>query len=140
MPPVRAGLLYQADGAGRAGAKIDRKVHADAYHVIVCPGESRVEETLRIEYGQPRGGKHVLYCLQAGLGGTRPIGMPAHAIEYQHQRRFFRYDHGSPILIVLTVSYSGDFCVFDPHVAQRSSVVFRFRRSTSVSTSVGQRS
>jgi hypothetical protein len=65
--------------------------------------------------------------------------MPAHAIEYQHKGRFVRDDHGSPVLIVLTVSDGGDFCIFDPHVAQRSSVVIRFRRRGSVSTTVGQR-
>jgi predicted alpha/beta hydrolase len=45
--------------------------------------------------------------------------VPAHAVEYEHHRRVVGHDYGGTVLIVLPVTESGNFCVFDVHTGLR---------------------
>src|SRR5690606_21713549 len=53
--------------------------------------------------------------VQPGLGREGPVGVPAHAVEDEHQRRVARDDDGGAVLVVLAVAEGGDLRVLDLH-------------------------
>jgi hypothetical protein len=54
--------------------------------------------------------------------GPGAIGMSAHAIDHEQQRRVLGHDCGDPILVLLAPAQQADLCVFDPQEKFRASV------------------
>ena len=104
-----------AHGASCAGPEVHRDIAAQADDLVMRARERRVQKSMRVEDGKRGRHEHVLHDLEAGFGGAGSVGVAAHAVEYQHQRRFFRNDNGSAVLVVLAVAERGDLCVFDLH-------------------------
>ncbi len=53
--------------------------------------------------------------MQAGLGRQGAVGVPAHAVEDEHQGRVACDDDGGAEVVVLAVAEGGDLRVLDLH-------------------------
>ncbi len=113
--PESAPFLHEAHGAGCPRPEIDVEIRAECDDRIVSPRQGHVEEALRVEYRLLRRREHVLHDLEPGFGRLGAVGVPAHAVEHEHERRVLGHDDGGTILVILTISERGDLGVFDLH-------------------------
>ncbi len=116
MPPPAAVFLDQTDRTGCPRPKIHCEIRADLDDLVVCTRQRRIQKSLRVKQRQFRRHELILHGLQADFRCLRPVLVPAHAIEHQHDPRIVGYDNGGPILVILTITERGHFCVLDFHI------------------------
>jgi hypothetical protein len=62
--------------------------------------------------------------LHGRVGGAAAIGMAAHAIDHDHQRRLVRSRNGDAILIVFAITDEAYICILDPQARAPAGRLF----------------
>ena len=115
MRPVRGTVLHQADRAGRAGSRVHRYLAAEGHQVIVRTANGQVHEALGVEQRLGNARVGLGNGLAGDFGGLGAIGVPAHAVDHDHQHRLVARCDRHPILVLATIADETDFRVFDLH-------------------------
>ena len=113
--PVRFLPLHQADRAGRARPHVDREAGADRDDGRVGAADREVQESERIEQRLGLGAEQVEHHLAADFGGARAVGVAAHAVHDDEQRRAFARGDRGTILVVFAVAGQADLGALDRH-------------------------
>ena len=113
--PIRAAVLDQAYGAGRARLVIERDAFAELDDAVVRARERQGQKPLRIEYRQRHLGEGFLERRDRHLGGARAMGVPAHAVDDDHEQRFAVRDEIDAILVFRPIARQSQLCIIDAH-------------------------
>ena len=101
---------------------LDRQMRSQLHHLFVRSSEREVQEAEWIEQGLWRVPERFENDLLGHLGRLRAIGMAAHAVDDDEQRRVLGRGYRDPILVLLAPAKEADIGVLHPQEEIRASV------------------
>ena len=107
MCPIRAAVLHEACGAGRARLVVERDAVAELHHAFVGARQRQRQKALRIEYRQRRFRKRLFERGHGNLGGSRAVRMAAHAVHDHDQERLVAGNEIDAILVFCPIARQG---------------------------------
>ena len=113
--PIRAAVLDQAYGAGRARLVVERDAFAELDDTVVRARERQGQKALRIEHRQRHLGERFLERRDRHLGGARAVGVAAHAVDDHHQQRFAVGYEIDAILVFGPIARQSQLCIINAH-------------------------
>ena len=113
--PERLLPLHQADRAGRARAHVHREPGADRDDGRVRAAEREVQEAERIEQRLGLCAEQVEHHLAGDFRRARAVGVAAHAVHDDEQRRTVARGDRGAVLVVLAVAGQADLGALDRH-------------------------
>src|SRR6185437_6662258 len=95
---------------------------AELHYLFVRFAEREVQKAERIEQGVGRVPERFQDRLLRYLSRLRAVGMPAHPVDDDEQRRILGRGYGDPILVLLAPAKEADIGVLHPQEEIRASV------------------
>src|SRR6185437_17147680 len=120
--PPGCALLHQAQRAGGARPLLERQRGAQLDDLLVRAAEDQMEESHRIEERLRGMREGVEDGLARDLRGARTVGVAAHAVRDEEQRRMLRHGDGDPVLVLLAPAQEADVDVLNAQEEFRASV------------------
>jgi uncharacterized protein (TIGR00255 family) len=122
MGPPRCALLDDTNGTGCARSMFNREIGPQLDDFLMGSAQSEVQKAHGIEDGLRGVPERLEYDLLRHLGGSGPIGMPAHAVDDDEQGRMLSDCAGDPVLVLLAPTKEADIGVVHAQEEFRTSV------------------
>ena len=107
-------LLHQATRAGGARPLLERQRRAELDDFLVRAAEHQVQESQRIEERLRAVPEGIEHDLAGDLRGARTVGVAAHAVDDDQQRRMLGDGGGYPVLVLLAPAQKAEVGIFNP--------------------------
>jgi len=110
---ISGATLHQAQRDGGARPVLQRNFGAVAHDLLVSRAQAQVQKAQRIEQRLRRGTKPLRDQLLGDLRGALALGVPAHAVTGNQQRRGISNLGPDPVLIALACALQAELSMFD---------------------------